>query len=176
MALPAAHISVAFGLARERDRITLLFLAVLSFLPDFDFILVWVFGMPAETMHRTWSHSAPFAVLLALIWPRVRPERLRRVSALLFFAVLMSHGLLDLLCTADVEDHGVMLFWPFSGWKLGWPVLVPLYQIFAEDPFSPSGAAWFTFVEILLAAPLWFAARTLRYAAEGASAILNPVQ
>ncbi|HUG43893.1 MAG TPA: metal-dependent hydrolase, partial [Acidobacteriota bacterium] len=122
-----------------------------------------------DSYHRTWSHSAPFAVLLTLVWPRVRPHRLRGISAPLFLAVLMSHGLIDLLCTADAEAHGVMLFWPFADWKLGWPVLVPLYQFFAEDPFSPVGAAWFTFVELFLAAPLWLAARTGRNAADSAA-------
>ncbi|HUG42777.1 MAG TPA: hypothetical protein VMN76_00930, partial [Acidobacteriota bacterium] len=67
MALPVAHVSVAVGLARTRDLLPLLFLAALSILPDFDFIMVWVFGMPVDSYHRTWSHSAPFAVLLTLV-------------------------------------------------------------------------------------------------------------
>lgn len=166
MALPVAHFSVAVGLSRQKDSLLLLFLAGLSILPDFDFILVWVFGMPADAAHRTWSHSAFFAIALALLWPLMRPGRLRRISAPLFFAVLMSHAAIDLLCTADAADHGVMLFWPFSDLKLGWPVLVPLYEIFAEDPFSLSGAAWFTLVELAISPLLWLVARTLRGAAD----------
>lgn len=162
MALPIAHFAVAGGLAKHRSWPALVFLAILSVAPDFDFLLVWLFKLPQHEVHRTWSHSVPFALMASLVWPMLRPRFLKDISSVLFFAVLMSHGLIDLLCTLDAADHGVMLFWPFSEARFGWPVLVPLYLLFADSPFTPGGALRFTLLELLLAAPLFFLARTLR--------------
>lgn len=139
----------------------LAFLALLSVLPDFDFALVWGLGLPLEQVHRTWSHSLFFALFLTLVWVVVRPGRLKSVSGFLFFSVLISHSLLDLLCTADPSSHGIMLLWPFSQIRLGWPVLVPLYLEFADSPFTLSGALRFTWLELWLSLPLWISARGL---------------
>ncbi len=160
MALPVAHGAVALALTRDRDYFFLLTLALLSILPDGDFILVWGWGWEMGPHHRTFSHSLLFFAGLTLLWIFVRPRRLGSVSAPLFFAVLCSHSLLDLLCTADVS-HGVMLFWPLLDWRLGWPVLVPLYQAFALSPFSLHGAVNFTLLEMALALPLWMCSRGL---------------
>lgn len=162
MALPIAHFAVAGGLTKQRSWPVLVFLATLSVAPDFDFLLVWLFKFPTQEVHRTWSHSIPFALLVSLLWPMIRPRFLKGVSAPLFFAVLMSHGVIDLLCTLDASDHGVMLLWPFSAARFGWPVLVPLYLLFADSPFSAGGALRFTLLELFLAAPLFLLARTLR--------------
>ncbi len=161
MALPVAHVSIAMGATRSRDPIILAGLALLSVLPDFDFALVWGFGLPIEEQHRTWSHSVSFAVGLTLLWHWFRPRRFADLSARTFFAVLISHALLDLLCTEDPLDHGVMLFWPLSDARLGWSVLVPLYLEFAESPFTLPGALRFTLVEFALALPLWGLSRGL---------------
>jgi membrane-bound metal-dependent hydrolase YbcI (DUF457 family) len=161
MALPVAHSAIAMGFASTRDRSVALFLCVLSFCPDFDFFFVWFLGMPLEAFHRTFSHSLlPVAVATGLfVW--FRPARLSAVSGTLFFAVLGSHAVLDMLCTADRLDHGVMLFWPVSDLRLGWPVLVPLYSYFGESPFSPGGFLRFTALEVLLAPLLWLTARVV---------------
>ncbi len=66
-----------------------------------------------------------------------------------------------MLCTADVADHGVMLLWPVITERWGWAALVPLYRLFADSPFSLSGALRFTLLETLLAAPLWGMGRLL---------------
>ena len=77
------------------------------------------------------------------------------------FLILLSHSLLDMLCTLDPATHGVMLFWPFHDYRFGWPVLVPLYRLFAESPFSVQGALRFIFLEVMLAVPLWVIGRLL---------------
>ena len=162
MALPVAHTAVALGLTRSRDPLAWAFLGFLSILPDFDFILVWGLGLPIGVYHRTFSHSIFFCVAISLLWMVVCPARLKSISPLLVVMILLSHSFLDMLCTADVLDHGVVLFWPLSNDRMGWPILVPLYLFFGSSPFSFSGAIRFTLLEMLLAGPLWLLARSLR--------------
>jgi membrane-bound metal-dependent hydrolase YbcI (DUF457 family) len=161
MALPLVHSSIAAGLARTRDPILLGSLAFLSVLPDFDFLFVWAFGGSAHTWHRTWSHSIVFALVLTLIWKHVRSGRFKAITPALFFTVLVSHCLVDLVCVQDPLDHGIMIFWPLSEVRLGWPVMVPLYLTFGDSPFSVEGALRFSALELILAAPLWAVSRTL---------------
>lgn len=162
MALPVAHWAVALGTTRSRDPWLLAFLGLLSIAPDFDFLLVWGLQLSPSLYHRTWSHSLLFFAVLAGLWRWLRPRRLQGISPTLFLAVAASHSLLDLLCTADAADHGIMLFWPVSQVRLGWPVLVPIYRLLAESPFSVTGALWFTGLELLLALPLCYTVRALR--------------
>ncbi len=162
MALPVAHTAFALGWTRSRDPRVLLFLSLAAVAPDFDFALVWGFGWPVHDFHRTFSHSLLAALLATGVYRLARPDWLRRVSAGVFFAVLASHAVLDMMCTSDAADHGVQLFWPFATERFGWPVLVPLYRLFAESPFSIEGALRFTALEIILAGFLWLAARGLR--------------
>lgn len=144
MALPIAHWAVALGVVRTRDRLVLTFVAALAILPDFDFALVWEWGLPMSTYHRTFSHSLAFFVCLVVLWKVLCPSRLRSVTPTLFLVVLLSHSALDVICTADAVYHGVMLFWPFVHYRVGWPILVPLYRLFASSPFSltPSPFGW----------------------------------
>ena len=162
MALPLAHTAVALGMTRSRDPLIWICLGLASIVPDFDFILVWGFGLPIEAYHRTFSHSLLFGAAMALLWMVIRPIRLKAISPVLIFAVLLSHSLVDMLCTADALDHGVVFFWPLSDYRMGWPILVPLYLWFGTSPFSVTGALRFTLLEILLAAPLWFLAKSFR--------------
>ncbi len=154
MALPVAHCSVALGLARSGSLRVLSLICLLCLLPDFDFGLT-LLGWPLETSHRTFSHSLLFSALLTALWAWAWPTCWRWISPRLFFAALASHLVVDMLCTADRFDHGVMLFWPVSEIRLGWPVLVPLYRLVAESPFSVRGAILFTGLEFALAWPLW---------------------
>ncbi|GAB4109361.1 MAG: hypothetical protein Kow001_09410 [Acidobacteriota bacterium] len=149
-------------MAPTRDRWTLVLLGVLSFAPDLDFVLVVCFGLPLRDFHRTWSHSLPLALAVALLWGWFRPRRFAAVSGPLVFAVLASHGAIDLLCTADAADHGVMWFWPLDTTRFGWPVLVPLYRLLADSPFTAGGALLFTLLELVLAGPLWIGGRVCR--------------
>ena len=162
MALPVAHTAVALGMTRSRDPLIWVCLGLLSILPDLDFILVWGFGLPINVYHRTFSHSLLFGVTMALLWMAIRPGRLKAISPFLVFAVLLSHSFVDMLCTADVLDHGVVFFWPLSDYPMGWPALVPLYLFFGSSPFSLAGALRFTFLEMLLALPLWLLVRSVR--------------
>jgi len=157
-----AHGAFVFGATKNRDIWVLLFLAVVSVAPDFDFFFVWVLGLPMQVFHRTFAHSIPFALAVTLIYAYVRPKWLSEVPPSLFFLVLASHGLLDLLCTMDAADHGVMLFWPVSSARWGWAVLVPLYQQFGDSPFTILGALRFTALELLLAPLLWLLGRVAR--------------
>jgi membrane-bound metal-dependent hydrolase YbcI (DUF457 family) len=162
MALPVAHGAFVFGATKNRNMLVLLFLVIVSVAPDFDFFFVWVLGLPMQTFHRTFAHSIPFALVFTLLYAWVRPRWLSHLPPSLFFLVLVSHGLLDLLCTADAADHGVMLFWPVSTSRWGWPVLVPLYQQFGDSPFTVQGALRFTGLELLLSPLLWLLGRAVR--------------
>lgn len=124
-------------------------------------MLVWGLELPVEAYHRTFSHSILLYAALTLAWRIRRPAALKCVSPLLFLAVLSSHSLYDMLCTADASDHGVMLFWPLVDDRFGWPIFVPLYRVFADSPFTWSGAAAFTLLECLLAWPFWRASRLM---------------
>ncbi len=162
MALPIAHWAVALAVTRSRDQKVRALAALLAVLPDFDFILVWGWGAPLQDFHRTFSHSLISFALVSLLWALLRPSFFKEVSSQLVFVLLASHSVVDLACTADVVDHGVELFWPLLDVRLGWPLLVPLYRIFAESPFSLEGACLFTFLESLLALLLWLLIRLFR--------------
>ncbi len=163
MALPVAHLAVALGASRRRSKSDLLLLVILALAADFDFALVWGLGLPLDVYHRTFSHSLTAAVAVTGLygWLRARIAAFE-LSPFLVFCVYLSHPLLDLLCTADAADHGVMLLWPLSTERFGWAVLVPLYQQFAVSPFSLQGALRFTLLEVLLAVPLWASVAWLR--------------
>lgn len=162
MALPVAHVSIAWGLSGKRDKHSLVLLGLISFSPDFDLFFVWFLGQSLNTFHRTWSHSLTFALVVAGIWWLCRPERFNRISPLLVFVIVASHAVLDFACTLDVADHGVMFFWPWSDYRIGWAILVPLYLVFGDSPFSWSGALRFSLLEVLLAVPLWLVSYGIR--------------
>ncbi len=162
MALPIAHWAVALAVTRSRDRKIRALAALIAVLPDFDFILVWGWGLPLQHFHRTFSHSLVSFAVVGLLWALLRPNFLNELSAKLVFVLLASHSLIDLACTADVVDHGVQLFWPLLDVRLGWPLLVPLYRVFAESPFSLEGALLFTLLESILALLLWLLLQLFR--------------
>ncbi|RMF84677.1 MAG: metal-dependent hydrolase [Nitrospinota bacterium] len=155
MALPIAHWSVVAGLLDGHSRKALVLAACLSILPDFDFLLVWGLGWPVSSYHRTFSHSLAFAALITMAYTLVTASQRRLLSPWACFVAVSSHPLLDLLCTANAADHGIMVFWPLSRERLGWPVLVPLYRLLAPSPFSLTGALRFTLLEVLISPLLW---------------------
>ncbi len=156
MALPIAHWAVALAMTRSRDQKIRALAALIAVLPDFDLMLVWGLGLPLQHFHRTFSHSLISFALVSFLWALLRPNPLNELSPKLVFVLLASHSVIDLACTADVVDHGVQLFWPLLDVRLGWPLLVPLYRVFAESPFSLKGAVLFTLLEAILALLLWF--------------------
>jgi membrane-bound metal-dependent hydrolase YbcI (DUF457 family) len=117
MPFPVAHSLVGATLAEgllttqtaHRDS-KIAFIACLTLLPDFDFLLVWVLDFD-RSWHRGFTHSIAFALafgfLMAALWGI---RRVREVVACTL--ALMSHGLLDTLTTID--GQGVELLWPFS--------------------------------------------------------------
>ncbi len=155
MALPIAHWAVALALTRSRGRKIRALAALIAVLPDFDFILVWGLGFSLQHFHRTFSHSLISFALVSLLWALLRPGSLNELSPKLVFVLLASHSVVDMACTADVADHGVELFWPVLDLRLGWPLLVPLYRVFAESPFSVKGAVLFALLEAFLGLLLW---------------------
>ena len=160
MALPVAHVATAIGFTKTRDLRVVGLLALVAISPDFDFFLVWCLDLPI-LYHRTFSHSILFALSVAILYRVLLPRYQQRFSAWLVLIALVSHSLVDMICTADAGDHGVMLFWPISELRLGWPLVVPLYARFAESPFSVQGAFRFTLLEIVLAPIYWGSAAVL---------------
>src|SRR5690349_12564603 len=122
MPLPIAHSLIGASVVTlsgpqrplKEDWRLILFGAFLAISPDFDFFFIWVLHV-GRGWHRTISHSIFFALLFTLLMLLVTGfSRLR--MALACGAALMSHGILDYLCTRD--GGGVGLFWPFSNERL----------------------------------------------------------
>lgn len=100
-----------FSFREEITPLTILVGAILGFLPDFDSIFAFLFGKwsPGSQMlshHRYFSHTPLFFILVSgVIW-LIFDWKL----AFLFFAVTMTHLLMDSWST----DDGVMWLWPIS--------------------------------------------------------------
>ena len=99
--------------------------AALAVCADCDLFFVWYMHM-AE-VHRSFSHSLPFAAavaLLIIVWL----GRSQRRLAIAYSLAFLSHGLLDYATSA--RGTGVELFWPFSPerYKLGWFEIHSLMQ------------------------------------------------
>ncbi len=103
--------------------------AVASCLPDLDLVpSLW--GVPFRRTHRKASHSLlVLAPLIGLSWIAVYSSDLpldRRLMAA-WTAALLSHLLLDVLCTGPVlgrRGHGIPLFWPLA--RRRWFVRQPM--------------------------------------------------
>jgi membrane-bound metal-dependent hydrolase YbcI (DUF457 family) len=91
--------------------------AFLAIIPDFDYLLVWWFGL-GEEWHRSVTHSLVFALFVGLLWSVVFKASTFREAAAYILAIT-SHGLLD--CAATKTSSGVQLLWPYThGWyRLG---------------------------------------------------------
>jgi len=105
--------------------------AVLPIIPDLDVFSTAVYGGPLG--HRGITHSILFAVLAGTITAgatfghfRVRWWSL----ALLFSAIIASHGLLDAMTRGG---EGIPLFWPLAG-RYGCWELIPVSDIAFELP------------------------------------------
>jgi inner membrane protein len=124
-AVPLA-ISVALGSTSVPTRLTIIASAA-SALPDVDALGYWA-GIPYEAPlgHRGFTHSAFFALLVALICASFA-TRLAIPTGMVFGVVFLSaasHGLLDAMTTGGM---GVAFFSPFSNARyfLAWrPILV----------------------------------------------------
>ena len=119
MATPFSHLAVplALALALGSDSVPpgLMVLALAcAVLPDIDALGLWL-GIPYDHPfgHRGFTHSLPFAVLLAgagaLLAPPLGSEPLTAFAVLLVCAV--SHGLIDALTNGGL---GIAFFSPLS--------------------------------------------------------------
>lgn len=124
MPLPIAHGLVGAsavaalypGTSSEGYR-RLLLGALLANAADFDFLLVFIFD--SENLHRGFSHSLVFALLVFLLCALLL-GRQRLQAAIAYGAAFASHAILDCLTTKEAD--GAELLWPFSQerFELGW--------------------------------------------------------
>ena len=104
--------------------------AVASCLPDLD-LLPSLWGVPYHRVHRQASHSIVVLVpLVAVCWAVVysldMPLDWRLMAA--WTAALLSHLILDVLCTGPVlgrQGHGIPLLWPLT--RRRWFVRQPMF-------------------------------------------------
>jgi membrane-bound metal-dependent hydrolase YbcI (DUF457 family) len=90
----------------------MLLCAGLAIIPDFDFILEWVFNL--RGWHRGFTHSIGFGVTMGLLAAFLVPTRNRSQQIGLMLASV-SHAPLDALVTSPTgKGYGVELLWPFS--------------------------------------------------------------
>lgn len=124
MPLPIAHGLVGAsavaalypGTSSEGYR-PLLIGALLANAADFDFLLVFIFN--SQSLHRGFSHSLVFALLIFLLCVLLLGRR-RFQAAIAYGAAFASHAILD--CLTTKQGDGAELLWPFSEerFELGW--------------------------------------------------------
>lgn len=138
MATPLSHLAVPLALsaALGGDRVSsgLLALALAaSLLPDIDALGLWL-GVPYAHAfgHRGFTHSLPFAALLAAATTPLAPAvgADRALTFLLLFVGAASHGLLDAMTNGGL---GVALFSPFSQRRMFLP-----WRVIEVSPLRPS--------------------------------------
>jgi membrane-bound metal-dependent hydrolase YbcI (DUF457 family) len=112
----------------------------LANLPDVDLLVGAVVYGDALHIHGAITHGLPFAavaaLVLALLWPL---EGRRRRSFLLYFAVIGSHGVIDLFTShlglGLVRTSGVAILSPFVREKISPPFALfygPLHGSWAK--------------------------------------------
>jgi membrane-bound metal-dependent hydrolase YbcI (DUF457 family) len=121
MPLPIAHsllgasiVALIYPKTEKRIWIPMLIGAILANAADFDFALVFL--LDSKDLHRGFSHSILFAIIVSLlIFLAYRFARIKESFALsLAFA---SHFLLDFV-TTKIGD-GIQLFWFFNQERFG---------------------------------------------------------
>jgi inner membrane protein len=145
MASAIAHGVLAFsaskGLYPGQTKRLWISAVVCSILPDYDTV-GYFYGIPYNSFlgHRGFTHSLPFALLLALVTVRFVFPAVTRLSGhwlkllLFFFFVTASHGFLDAMTSGGL---GVAFFSPFvlTRYFLPWrPLKVSPIGIFDFTP------------------------------------------
>lgn len=92
--------------------------AILGVLPDFDYLLIWIFGL-GESWHRGFSHSISFGAALGIL-SYASVSRPQFKKAIILGVAAISHGLLDALVSIE---GGVELLWPFSSYRFAFGLL-----------------------------------------------------
>ncbi len=106
-------------------------LGVVSLLPDFDMI-PRALGVPDASV---WGHRGALHSLAAAVVVGAAVALWRGKDGLWAFAVMASHGALDML---DTGRLGVAYLWPFSPKRFFWPDVVRFL------PGPPPGEHWAT--------------------------------
>jgi inner membrane protein len=138
MATDYTHAIVGLGLARLYVREPMPWAywglaTLLPIVPDLDVFSIYAYGNLLG--HRGITHSLLFALLLSVIvtaatfrWFRVRWWTL----AILFFAIIASHDLLDAMTRGG---ENIPFFWPFGGRYGNWgPLPVSDISLDLPDP------------------------------------------
>jgi membrane-bound metal-dependent hydrolase YbcI (DUF457 family) len=123
MPLPVGHgvIGASLFSAAQRnisftkDGSIMLLCAGLAIIPDFDFLLTWIFNLPG--WHRGFTHSIVFGVAIGLIAAFLAPTRnLNQQVGIVLASV--SHAPLDaLVTTSSGKAAGVELLWPLTDYR-----------------------------------------------------------
>jgi membrane-bound metal-dependent hydrolase YbcI (DUF457 family) len=165
VASPLGHMVVGVGIAGAvggalgTDGTSALWVggAVSACLPDLD-LMACLWGRPYQRVHRQATHSLPvLASLVAASWWTLQtlqsPVDIRLVVA--WTAALMSHLLLDILCTGPVLgslNHGIPLLWPLT--RRRWYVRQPMLpEVNLLESASPGTIAWTCLLELLHLGP-----------------------
>lgn len=159
------HIAVGMAAARWRHSpgqsaralgLAMVGWSVWSMLPDAD-VVAFALGIPygATWGHRGASHGVVFAGAASLVAVGMLARRQTagwKQAALMAFAVMASHGVLDAFTDGGL---GVALGWPFTNTRFFWPV--------RPIPVAPIGLGYLSarglqvaLAEAMMFAPLWF--------------------
>ncbi|EKD26214.1 MAG: hypothetical protein ACD_79C01304G0003 [uncultured bacterium] len=123
MPLPVAH-SIAGYILQDTRKFSflakewnnLLFLVLVSNIPDIDFLPGLLIGAP-NLFHHGISHSLGFSLFFGFLISFFVPHNNKSkyfTNALLLSLVCYSHVILDYFTTDERPPYGVMLFWPFD--------------------------------------------------------------
>lgn len=89
---------------------------ILANLPDIDILAgMWIYG-DRHAVHRTFTHSPFFALLLAIILSLFSPIEKRLQKIFQYFILIFSHGFMDFFCGDELghrSGQGVAIFYPW---------------------------------------------------------------
>lgn len=126
MSLPIAHGLIGASIVaacqpkqlRGQDWSAILLGAILAVLPDFDYLLILIFGL-STSWHRGFSHSIGFGAALGILsYASVNRSQFKK--AIILGIAAISHGLLDALVSIS---GGVELLWPFTSYRFAFGLL-----------------------------------------------------
>lgn len=147
MAAPFGHAFIGMAIARRmgvRSRTGLAAAAFAGNLPDIDIPLGWLIHRDAWKMHRTWTHTGAFALIVGAIAgiagvvsaESVEGERDLIVDALAGMAIVGSHLALDRApCIPEIPIGPSLAKLPLINWALDtiqWAAIA--YLIWPKPP------------------------------------------
>lgn len=145
---------------------TVVLFALMANLPDFDFILGWIFRGDPNAWHHTWSHSLTATVAASMLAACLCPlPGGWRAGSRIFFLLIGSHLAIDFFTGPDLgfrQAFPMPLLWPFVPAGFRAPVtLFPGIQHSRAERLFGLRNAFCAVYEIALFTPLaltaWFA-------------------